>query len=122
MDSVPMDKIDRAAPLPNEEVVLDPRWVGAAIQRQFWHFYSQLYERYGIVLAPGEFKIIRRAISDGEALLIERRGPKQAIYSVRIPSAGERVYVLAAGGNLITAWPPQRRLNELRRKLLAALS
>lgn len=98
---------------------LDPRWVGAAIQREFWHFYSQLYQRYGIVLAPGEFKMIRRAISDGTALMVEKRKGRQAIYSVPIPSAGERVYILAAGGNLITAWPPEKRLNKRRRELLA---
>lgn len=98
---------------------LDPRWAGASIQQQFWHFHSQLYARYGIVLAPGEFKLIRRAIDDGTALLIKRINGRQAIYSIRIPSAGERVYVLAAGGNVITAWPPNKRLNELRRRLLA---
>jgi hypothetical protein len=101
---------------------LDPRWVGAAIYQDRWHFHRQLYARYRVVLAPGEYKMIRTAIVTGTALLVEKRKGQQAIYSVRIPSARERVYVLAAGGNLITAWPPEKRLNETRRRLLAASS
>jgi len=95
---------------------LDPRWVGAVIEQGQWHFHRQLLSRYGIVLAPGEFSMIVKALESGEALLIERRG-KQAIYSVRIPRLWERVYVLAAGPRLITAWPPTRRLNAIRRAL-----
>lgn len=98
---------------------LDPRWIGAFIQRAHWHFHSQLHARYGIVLAPGEYKMICRAIKEDKALLVEQRNGRQAIYSIRIPSAQERVYVLAAGENLITAWPPEKRLNRLRRQLTA---
>jgi hypothetical protein len=99
---------------------LDPRWVGAVIPKEHWHFHRQLLDRYNIVLAPGEFSMIVEAIESGGALLVEKRGKKQAIYSVRIPSAGDRVYILAAGRNLVTAWPPQRRLNDVRRKLVTA--
>ena len=96
---------------------LDRRWVGAAIQREHWHFHRQLLDRYGLVLAPGEFSWIVSMLETGQALLIERRGPKQAIYSIRLPRVHERIYVLAAGGKLITAWPPTRRLNAIRRSL-----
>jgi hypothetical protein len=98
---------------------LDPRWVGAAIQREHWHFYSQLYRRYGIVLAPGEFSMIRRSILNGDALLVEKRKGFEAIYWIRIPSAHERIYVLAAGGKPVTAWPATKRLNSIRRALSA---
>lgn len=107
-------------PLAGRSGDLDPRWVGAVIPTDHWHFHRQLFDRYNIVLAPGEFSMIVKAIQGGRALLVEKRGTKLAIYSVRIPSAGDRVYILAAGRNLVTAWPPQRRLNELRRKLIAA--
>ena len=99
---------------------LDLRWVGAVIPKKHWHFHRQLFDRYNIVLAPREFSMIVEAIESGRALLVEKRGKKQAIYSVRVPSTGDRVYILAAGLNLVTAWPPQRRLNDLRRKLIAA--
>jgi hypothetical protein len=96
---------------------LDPHWIGAAIQQDQWHFHRQLLARYKIVLAPGEFSMIVKAIQSSNALLIERRRWRQAIYSVRIPSAQERVYVLAMRPKLITAWPPTKRLNEIRRGL-----
>jgi hypothetical protein len=98
---------------------LDPGWDGAFIRIAHWHFHSQLLSRYGIILGPGEFSRIVKAIKTGEALLIERRSAKQALYSVRIKSAKERIYILAEGPNIITAWPPHKRLNELRRKLTA---
>lgn len=96
---------------------LDPRWVGVAIGKEHWHFHRQLLDRYKIVLAPGEFSMIVKAIQSGQALLIEQRRGKQAIYSIRIPSAWDQIYVLAAGPRLITAWPPEKRLNEKRRAL-----
>ena len=47
--------------------------------------------------------------------LIGRRRGEQAIYSVRIPRVRERIYARAAGRRIITAWPPTKRLNVLRR-------
>jgi len=96
---------------------LDARWIGAVIQQDQWHFHRQLLARYKIVLAPGEFSMIVEAIQTGRALLIERRG-KQAIYSVVIPRLWDRVYVLARGPHLLTAWPPGKRLNSKRRRLI----
>jgi hypothetical protein len=100
---------------------LDPRWIGVSIPCEHWHFHRQLLDRYRIVLAPGEFSLMVSAIKTGEALLIERRGRKEAIYSVRIPSVHERIYVLAAGPNIVTAWPPGKRINDVRRARLAEL-
>jgi hypothetical protein len=98
---------------------LDSRWIGAVIHRDQWHFHRQLLARYGIVLAPGEFSLIVAAITDGRARLVERRGrrKRQSIYCLRIPSCADRIYVLAAGARLITAWPPERRLNLVRHEL-----
>jgi len=96
---------------------LDPRWEGVVIPREHWHFCSQLLLRYGIVLAPGEFSWIVAAIENGTALLIEQRRGKQAIYSMRIPRVRDRIYVLAVGRRIITAWPPESRLNRMQRCL-----
>ncbi len=99
---------------------LDARWIGAVYRKPLWHFHRQLLRRYGIVLAPGEFSGIKRDLRNGRALLVERRPDDNAIYSVRIASAGERVYVLVHGKEIVTAWPPQRRLNDIRRQRIAA--
>jgi hypothetical protein len=101
-----------------KEGELDPRWVGALIPRELWHFHRQLLDRYNIVLAPGEFSAIAEALRSGRAKLIERRESGQSIHSVRLPTAQERIYVLAYGPRIITAWPPERRLNAIRRNLM----
>jgi len=96
---------------------LDPRWIGAVIPREHWHFHRQLLDRYNIVLAPGEFSLVMEMINRRRAQLIEERRDGQAIYSVRLPVAQERIYVLAHGARIITAWPPEKRLNVIRRQL-----
>ena len=98
----------------------NPRWAGVTIGKEYWHFHRQLLERYKIILAPGDFTAIKRMLDTGRALKIEDRGPDQAIFSVRVPSVHERIYILMQGKRVITAWPPQRRLNELRRSLTGA--
>jgi len=105
-----------AFPAPGGDV-LDTRWFGATIQREHWHFHRQLLNRYGVILAPGEFSWIVSMLETGKALLVQTRGPKQAIYSIRLPRVQERIYVLATGCRLVTAWPPTRRLNATRRNL-----
>jgi len=95
----------------------NPRWNGASIPQKHWHFHRQLLVRYGIVLQPGEFSDIVHDLRHGYAKLIERRSAKLAIYSVRISRLNERIYVLSDGKNVISAWPPEKRLNELRRRL-----
>ena len=96
------------------DIEFDPRWDGRSIPQKHWHFHRQLLARYGIVLAPGEFSDILREIRSGRAQLIEKKPGKQAIYSVRITRLYERVYILSDGKNLFTAWPPSKRLNEIR--------
>src|SRR5262249_33641850 len=83
------------------------RWLDALIPAEHWHFHRQLLRRYSIVLAPGDFSAIVMAIQKGRARL-----------SVRIPSIGDRVYVLVAGSrHAITVLPPTKRLNGKRRKI-----
>ena len=94
-------------------------WEGAVIDRVHWHFHRQLFKRYGIVLVPREFSKILYDIRKGKALIIERRPRGAAIVSVRIQSVDERVYLLARDQNLVTVWPPQKRLNAIRRQLMA---
>ncbi|NGO55483.1 hypothetical protein [Allomesorhizobium camelthorni] len=101
----------------DKTIVFDPRWAGRAIPEKHWHFHRQLLARYGIVLAPGEFSEMLRDIKSGHAQLIEKRSGKRAIYSVRITRLYERVYVLSDGKDIFTAWPPLRKLNEIRRQM-----
>ncbi|ESY66305.1 hypothetical protein X742_19660 [Mesorhizobium sp. LNHC232B00] len=58
-----------------------------------------------------------RDIKNGYAKAIEKRSKKVSIYSVKIDRVGERVYVLSDGKHIITAWPPEKRLNEKRRRM-----
>ncbi len=103
--------------------IFDSRWDGATIPADHWHFHRQLLNRYGVVLAPGEFSQIVKDIRDGCAMLVKRRRTgRGAIYFVRIRSARRKVYVLAVGTRLLTAWPHDPRLNALRRQLKAAAS
>ncbi len=95
----------------------DTRWLGAYIGEEHWHFHRQLLQRYSIVLGPGEFSRMLAEIKNGKALKVEERRDGSAIYSIRVISANERIYVLAAGLHIITAWPPNRKLNEKRRQM-----
>jgi hypothetical protein len=113
----PRQSASSAPPTMSDLDELDPRWDGVSIQKEQWHFHRQLLARYGIVLAPGEFSAIIGAINGGQAQLIERRGRNRAIYSIRISRVRERVYVLVAGSRLVTAWPPNKRLNDIRRAI-----
>lgn len=99
------------------KVRFDPRWDGVSIPRKDWHFHRQLLARYGIVLAPGEFSEIVRDLRKGYAKLIEKRSRGKVIYSVRLQRRYERIYVLSDGKRPISAWPPEKRLNDKRRRL-----
>jgi hypothetical protein len=91
----------------HEEVEFDPRWIGARISKPQWHFHRQLFKRYGIVLAVGQFSKIMKDIRYGRAPLIKARGEDGGIYSVHVKGAASRVYVLATGDIPRTAWPPE---------------
>lgn len=95
----------------------DDRWHGKSIPQRDWHFHRQLLERYGIVLAAGEFASMVRDIKHGAALPIRKLSPRRVIYSVRTERVRERIYVVSDGRQIFTAWPPKKKLNEFRRKM-----
>ncbi|MHC2250663.1 hypothetical protein ACVILK_000355 [Bradyrhizobium embrapense] len=86
----------------------DDRWDGASIPSEHWHFHRRLLQRYGVVLGPGEYSGIVRALRKKEAIVVEARGKGLAIYRVRLNISRERVYVLAKGQQILSAFPPQR--------------
>jgi|SRR6516165_3373439 hypothetical protein len=94
---------------------LDPRWYGALINRDEWHFHRRLWKRYKIILAPGEFSWIKSQIKSGEAQVLIQKSPLEAIYAFKIASANRPVFVAAIGAHLKTALPPTKRLWKLRK-------
>jgi hypothetical protein len=94
-----------AAPFSESTTGFDPRWFGARISRREWHFHRQLFQRYRIVLALGQFSQIVADIQDGRARLVNARGKRGDIYVMRISKTGGKVYILAIGGVPVTAWP-----------------
>lgn len=82
-----------------------------SIPSYHWHFHRRLLERYGIILAPGEFSRMMRDIRSGRADLVERRPRGGIIYGVDIASVRRRIYVLMDGAWVISAWPPQYDLD-----------
>jgi hypothetical protein len=91
-----------------DEIAFDRRWLGAYTANTDWPFHRTLFARYGIVLAPGEYSAILRTLRSGQARLVMARGKQTAVYSVRVRSAGRRIYVLAVGYFPKSAWPPER--------------
>lgn len=95
----------------------DARWLGKTIPERHWHFHRRLLERYGIVLAPGEFSQMLKDIATGRAPLIKRRSAKSAVYLVRNRRLFERYFILMTNGEIRTALPPSRALRRARRAL-----
>ncbi len=95
---------------------LDKRWINASIPQEHWHFHSALHKRYGIVLAPGEFTRMFKAIRTKRARVIEHRKHGVTVFLISFPRVGERVFVKAKGEHIITALPPSKKLNALRRQ------
>ena len=82
----------------------DPRWNGAAIAKDDWHFHRRLLTRYGVVLGPGEYSKIQKKSRKGRyKILNDNRG--RPLYRVYTPSDPRGFYVLSFGGRLLTAWP-----------------
>jgi len=85
----------------------DLRWNGTSIARSDWHFHRRLLERYGVILAPGEYSKIKKKIGKGRFRgLQHRRG--LAIHRVYTRSAPDGFFVLCHGAHLLTAYPPFR--------------
>jgi hypothetical protein len=104
-------------PLIDGDELLDPRWHGAIIPIIHWHFHRRLLKRYGMVLGPGDFSCMVKAVKSGQATLIETRRTNWAIYSLRLNSNKKRIYILVRGNTVISAWPPNKRLKRLNRAL-----
>lgn len=96
----------------------DPLWNGKSIPKYHWHFHRQLFERYGIVLAPGEFSEMLRDIETGRATVIERLPPDAVIYMIRNVRLWKQYVVLVRNGYVVTALPPSRRFNKIGRSKL----
>lgn len=90
----------------------DPHWSGKSIPKYHWHFHRQLFERYGIVLAPGEFSEMLRDIKAGRATVIERVSSGATIYAVRNTRLWKQYLVLVRDGYVVTTLPPNKRLNK----------
>ena len=97
----------------------DPRWDGASIPENHWHFHRRLHERYGITMAPGDFGAMVRDIETGRALMVHKHTRKRRVYWCRLKSCYERVYVLANGDMILTAWPATREIVALRKQAQA---
>ena len=95
----------------------DARWLGKSIPERHWHFHRRLLERYGIVLAPGEFSQMLKDIATGRAPLVQRRSAKSAVYLVRNRRLFERYFILMTNGEIRTALPPSKALRRARRAL-----
>jgi hypothetical protein len=89
-----------------DDCSFDSRWLGAVIRHDTWHFHRRLYERYGVVLAPGEFSGIKKVIETGKAILVKRRGAKFAVYRVELRDRRKPIYVVASSTGLpVTVFP-----------------
>ena len=95
----------------------DARWLGKSIPERHWHFHRRLLERYGIVLAPGEFSQMLKDIATGRAPVVKRRSARSAIYMVRNTRLWERFFVLVTNGDVRTVLPPSRTLKRARREV-----
>lgn len=101
----------------SDEDGFDPRWNGKSIPKNHWHFHRQLLARYGIVLAPGEFSKMLDDIAKGRAKLIMQKAPTTAIYAIKNTRLWEWYYVLIREGYVVTALPPNKRYNRIRKMM-----
>ncbi|WP_379548334.1 hypothetical protein ACFCW2_03980 [Qipengyuania sp. DSG2-2] len=83
----------------------DDRWLNAVIGREHWHFHKRLFERYGIVLAPGEFSRIHKLIVSRRAYLVDK-SREGSIYVFKLNRTHDEFFVMAVGDRVISAWPP----------------
>ncbi|CUW37169.1 protein of unknown function [Magnetospirillum sp. XM-1] len=90
------------------ECGLDPRWYGASIGREHWHFHRRLYKRYKCVMGPGDFSQMVRDLKSGRAILLSNKSSgKKTIWLVRLMNSGMIVFVGCKGMAIATAYPPE---------------
>jgi hypothetical protein len=104
-----------------EVIALNPSWMGASIRDSRWHLCRRLWERYEIILAPGDFKAMSKDIREGRAHFIHHRDDgNHPIYLVQVPSCGALVFLAATqDGQLKTAMPVTDWLLGLSQVVLA---
>lgn len=86
---------------------------GSASRKQLWHFQKQLFERFNIILEPGDEEFMHKQITSGIAELVhstKEDKPDQVVYSLSLLRNNELVdfdvvYSLDKK-HLITALPP----------------
>lgn len=88
---------------------LDPRWHGALIEDNLFHFHRRLLERWDVVLGPGDYTAMRQMIRRGRATYIRTTERGGKVYAVRVPSVDKVVMVVVSGWRFCTAYPPQKR-------------
>lgn len=103
----------------------NPKWPeGVQIKRDNWHFHKRLYERYGIILLPGEYTKILNKIKSGELEPIfyyDRNGLNTFKYVHEEGTPNQRrIYIVAdpAGTVLVSVQLPEwvdERLERTRR-------
>jgi hypothetical protein len=64
----------------------DERWDGAFIPSCHWHLHRRLFERYRVVLAPGEFSKIMTDLRKKRAHLVEKRKKVQRFIASKYPA------------------------------------
>lgn len=99
----------------------DPRWDGTSIPEKHWHFHRRLHERYGIVMVPGDFGAMVKAIKSGKALMVRKQDRGRRIYWCKVPSCYERIYVLARRDAIFAAWPATPDIIKDRKRAQARL-
>lgn len=98
----------------------DDRWLGAFIPADHWHFHRRLYERYKIVLGPGEYSKLLSDLENGRSQMVQPRRGGSAIVAVKIQK--QRVYLIAKGRYVMTVMPRNAALNRKRRALLEGIN
>lgn len=104
----------------SQDPAIPPDWMGGMIRQSRWHVCRRLWERYGIILAPSDFKAMSRDIREGRAPLVQHRENGNPIFLVRVPSCGALVFIAARpDGQMHTAMPVTDWLVGLARVELA---
>jgi len=95
-------------------------WKGASIAREDWHFHIRLWERYGIVLRPGEYTRIydKAVVKKMKPIVVTHRG---RIHPVFLYGPQETIYVVANDRHLVTVLTPSQAYTS-RTKYLAKLA
>ncbi len=95
----------------------DPRWDGAFIPDDHWHFLRRLYERYAVVLAPGEFSAVIAAIKAGDSVYY--RKADTTVHRIDLPVSVCRIFVATKRGRIMTVLAPGHAKGERARLMRA---